>query len=57
MGDRVAQLVLERIYTPEVREVESLDETARGAPPGQPIARPCTGSMAAGCPSPLGVRS
>jgi dUTPase len=28
----VAQLVLERIYTPEVEEVDSLDETARGAP-------------------------
>ncbi|KAI9258216.1 dUTPase-like protein [Phascolomyces articulosus] len=30
-GDRVAQLVLERIYTPEVVEVEDLDETDRGA--------------------------
>ena len=30
-GDRVAQLVLERILTPEVEEVESLDDTARGA--------------------------
>jgi dUTP pyrophosphatase len=29
-GDRVAQLVLERISTPEVVEVESLDETVRG---------------------------
>ncbi|KAI6047066.1 dUTP pyrophosphatase [Pisolithus marmoratus] len=29
-GDRIAQLILERIYTPEVLEVESLDETARG---------------------------
>ena len=28
----MAQLVLERIYTPEVQEVDSLDETARGAP-------------------------
>lgn len=30
-GDRIAQLVLERIYTPEVQEVEELDETVRGA--------------------------
>ncbi|KAG1820492.1 dUTP pyrophosphatase [Suillus subaureus] len=30
-GDRVAQLIIERIYTPEVMEVESLDETLRGA--------------------------
>ncbi|ODQ55302.1 dUTP diphosphatase [Saitoella complicata NRRL Y-17804] len=30
-GDRVAQLVLERIWTPEVVEVESLEETMRGA--------------------------
>ncbi|OAX39151.1 dUTP diphosphatase [Rhizopogon vinicolor AM-OR11-026] len=29
-GDRIAQLILERIYTPEIMEVESLDETARG---------------------------
>lgn len=29
-GDRVAQLILERIATPEVVEVESLDETTRG---------------------------
>ncbi|CAG8544047.1 17027_t:CDS:2 [Acaulospora colombiana] len=29
-GDRIAQLVLERIYTPHVIEVESLDETDRG---------------------------
>ncbi|KAM6495623.1 dUTP pyrophosphatase [Amanita muscaria] len=29
-GDRIAQLILERIYTPEVAEVENLDETARG---------------------------
>jgi len=29
-GDRIAQLVLERIYTPDVVEVESLDETDRG---------------------------
>lgn len=32
VGDRVAQLVLERIYTPEVKEVDSLEDTARGAP-------------------------
>eukprot|EP00192_Tetraselmis_astigmatica_P014922 CAMPEP_0117686942 /NCGR_PEP_ID=MMETSP0804-20121206/22791_1 /TAXON_ID=1074897 /ORGANISM="Tetraselmis astigmatica, Strain CCMP880" /LENGTH=165 /DNA_ID=CAMNT_0005498813 /DNA_START=230 /DNA_END=723 /DNA_ORIENTATION=- len=30
-GDRIAQLVLERICTPEVEEVEDLDSTARGA--------------------------
>lgn len=30
-GDRIAQLVLERIYTPEVVEVENLEESARGA--------------------------
>ena len=30
-GDRVAQLILERIMTPEVVEVDSLDETDRGA--------------------------
>lgn len=30
-GDRVAQLILERILTPEVREVSELDETERGA--------------------------
>lgn len=30
-GDRVAQLILERIYTPEVAEVEDLDETVRGS--------------------------
>mmetsp|Transcript_7057 Transcript_7057/g.11624 ORF Transcript_7057/g.11624 Transcript_7057/m.11624 type:complete len:168 (+) Transcript_7057:35-538(+) len=30
-GDRVAQLVLERIFTPEVFEVEELDATKRGA--------------------------
>jgi dUTP pyrophosphatase len=27
VGDRVAQLVLERIVTPEVEEVEELDDT------------------------------
>jgi dUTP pyrophosphatase len=30
-GDRIAQLVLERIYTPEVLEVQELEESARGA--------------------------
>jgi dUTP pyrophosphatase len=30
-GDRIAQLILERIVTPEVEEVEELDETVRGA--------------------------
>ncbi|KAK6449845.1 hypothetical protein ACSS6W_006956 [Trichoderma asperelloides] len=30
-GDRVAQLVLERIVTPEVVEVEELEESVRGA--------------------------
>ena len=30
-GDRVAQLILERIATPQVLEVEDLDDTARGA--------------------------
>ncbi|KAL1841271.1 hypothetical protein VTJ49DRAFT_7273 [Mycothermus thermophilus] len=30
-GDRVAQLVLERIYTPDVVEVAELEESARGA--------------------------
>ncbi|KAJ1621391.1 dUTPase-like protein [Pavlovales sp. CCMP2436] len=29
-GDRIAQLVLEQISTPEVVEVDSLDETVRG---------------------------
>jgi len=29
-GDRIAQLVLEKIYTPPVIEVESLSETERG---------------------------
>jgi dUTP pyrophosphatase len=29
-GDRVAQLVLERIYTPEVVEVQELEESVRG---------------------------
>ena len=30
-GDRIAQLVLERIYTPEVVEVQELEESVRGA--------------------------
>ena len=30
-GQRVAQLILERIVTPEVEEVEELEETDRGA--------------------------
>ncbi|KAF8211434.1 dUTPase-like protein [Mycena galopus ATCC 62051] len=30
-GDRVAQLIIEKIYTPDVLEVEDLDETLRGA--------------------------
>lgn len=30
-GDRIAQLVIERIYTPEVVEVQELEESARGA--------------------------
>ncbi|KAI8089205.1 dUTPase-like protein [Halteromyces radiatus] len=30
-GDRVAQLILERIFTPEVMEVQDLDATVRGA--------------------------
>lgn len=29
-GDRIAQLVIEKISTPEVEEVQSLDETLRG---------------------------
>ncbi|GAA5864247.1 hypothetical protein JCM1840_006713 [Sporobolomyces johnsonii] len=30
-GDRIAQLILEKIVTPEPQEVASLDETVRGA--------------------------
>ncbi|KAF5019577.1 hypothetical protein F66182_8408 [Fusarium sp. NRRL 66182] len=30
-GDRIAQLILERIYTPEVAEVQELEESVRGA--------------------------
>lgn len=31
VGDRIAQLVLERVYTPEVEVVEELEESVRGA--------------------------
>ena len=30
-GDRVAQLIIERIYTPEIQVVEELEESVRGA--------------------------
>lgn len=30
-GDRIAQLIIEKIYTPEVVEVQDLEETLRGA--------------------------
>lgn len=30
-GDRIAQLVIERIYTPEVMVVEELEDSVRGA--------------------------
>lgn len=30
-GDRVAQLIIERIYTPDVVEVQELEESVRGA--------------------------
>ena len=30
-GDRIAQLVLERIWTPEVLEVQELEESVLGA--------------------------
>ena len=30
VGDRIAQLIIERIMTPEVVEVEDLDATVRG---------------------------
>ena len=30
-GDRIAQLVLERIVTPEVQEVQELEESVRGS--------------------------
>jgi len=31
VGDRIAQLILEKIVTPNVMEVEDLDATMRGA--------------------------
>ena len=31
MGDRIAQLILEKIDTPPVEEVQGLDDTVRGA--------------------------
>ena len=31
MGDRIAQLILEKISTPEVEEVSRLDSTVRGS--------------------------
>lgn len=31
VGDRIAQLVLERVYTPEVQQTENLEESVRGA--------------------------
>jgi len=30
-GDRIAQLILQKIYTPEVEEVQELDDTERAA--------------------------
>lgn len=30
-GDRIAQLVLEKISTPEVKEVDTLEESVRGS--------------------------
>ena len=30
-GDRIAQLLLERVSVPDVEEVEELDDTKRGA--------------------------
>ena len=30
-GDRIAQLILEKIATPEIEQVDSLDETTRGS--------------------------
>ncbi len=30
-GDRIAQLILEKIATPDVKVVETLEETVRGA--------------------------
>lgn len=31
VGDRIAQLIIEKIITPEVQEVEDLDSTERGS--------------------------
>jgi dUTP pyrophosphatase len=31
MGDRIAQLIIEKISYPEVKEVETLEETERGS--------------------------
>ena len=31
MGDRIAQLILEKIDTPPVEEVQGLDDTVRGS--------------------------
>lgn len=31
VGDRIAQLILERVATPEVKEVAELDDTARAS--------------------------
>lgn len=31
VGDRIAQLVLERVYTPEVQQTDNLEESIRGA--------------------------
>ena len=31
VGDRIAQLIIEKIMTPDVLEVEDLDSTTRGA--------------------------
>lgn len=30
-GDRIAQLIIEKIVTPDVAEVEDLDDTVRGS--------------------------
>ena len=30
MGDRIAQLIFEKIKTPEIKEVSSLEESGRG---------------------------
>ena len=31
MGDRIAQLILEKIDTPKVEEVQALEESVRGS--------------------------